>query len=383
MNISHSSRPRCSWHNYSERGIYLITIVVANREPLLGRLNMDAKNPGVVLSDTGIVVEKEWNNIPAYQAERGRTIKILTQCVMPDHFHGVIFVEKDMDVSIGRVIRDFKSQCTQAWRMIIAGSSRIGQPTSVDTIQWYDKKTGTYITKLFKNLSKKQRQEYFSKQPRIYRPLFDDDYDDSILWKRGQLQNMFNYVKDNPRRAILRKLFPDLFRSCLHVCIGSREFAAFGNLFLLKRPLKRAVMFHRFAQNPDNLSLPIAHRRRYENLEVFEVEKNELLNAARDGVVLVNPSISKGEKIIEDECFVQNLPMIHIQKDPIGKLWKPEKTRFEACAAGNLLILSPYNVATMGDVNGVSGSSNYSIFHNINVIAAEIADYCGDCSIMR
>ena len=350
---------------------------------MFGTFNMDAKNPGVVISETGKAVEREWNNIPAYQAERGRKIKVLAQCVMPDHFHGVIFVEKDMDVSIGRVIRDLKSQCTQAWRTIMAGTSRLGQPTSVDTIQWYDKKTGTYITKLFKNLSKKQRQEYFSKQLRIYRPLFDDNYDDSILWKRGQLQNMFNYVKDNPRRAILRKLFPDLFRSCLHVRIGEREFAAFGNLFLLKWPVKRAVMFHRFDQNPENLSLPIQHRRKYEDMEAFVLEKIELLNAARDGVVLVNPGISNGEKIIKEECFVQNLPMIHIQKEPIGKLWKPERKRFEACAAGMLLILSPYNIDTMGDVNGVASSSKYSIFHNINKLASEIADFCGECSIVR
>ena len=344
---------------------------------------MDPKNPSVVLSETGCAVEREWNNIPAYQAERGRTIKVLAQCVMPDHFHGVIFVEKDMDVSVGRVIRDFKSQCTQAWRTIMVGNSRIGQPTSVDTIQWYDKNTGTYTTKLFKNLSKKQRQEYFSNQPRIYRPLFDDNYDDSILWERGQLQNMFNYVKDNPRRAILRKLFPDLFQSCLHVRIGNREFAAFGNLFLIKRPVKRAVMFHRFVQSPENLLLPIQNRRRYEDLDAFVFEKNELLKAARDGVVLVNPGISNGEMIIKKECFEQNLPMIHIQKDPIGRYWKPEKTRFEACAAGNLLILSPYDVTAMGDVNGIASSSNYSIFHNINLLAIEVAEFCGECIIVR
>ena len=383
MDISQSPRPRCNWHQYSKRGIYLITIVVTNREPLLGTLNMDVNNPGVVLSETGVGVEREWNNIPAYQAQRGRKIKVLVQCVMPDHFHGVIFVEEDMDASIGRVIRDFKSQCTQTWRTNVAGTSRLGQPTSVDTIQWYDKKTGTYTTKLFKNLSKKQRQEYFSTQPRIYRPLFDDNYDDSILWKRGQLQNMLNYVKDNPRRAILRKLFPDLFRSCLHVRIGDREFAAFGNLFLLKRPLKRAVMFHRFYQSPENLSLPVQQRRRYEDMPAFDLAKIELFNAARDGVVLVNPGISNGEKIIKEECFAQNLPMIHIQKEPIGKFWKPERKRFEACAAGTLLILSPYDVDTLGDVNGVASSSKYSIFHNINKLAAEIADFSGDCSIVR
>ena len=40
----------------------------------------------------------------------------------------------------------------------------------------------------------------------------------------------------------------------------------------------------------------------------------------------------------------EGLPVIHLQKEPIERYWKPERRRFEACARGSLLILSPWGM---------------------------------------
>ena len=40
-----SHRPHYKGHDYYERGIYLITIVIAHRDPLFGSLNMDPVHP--------------------------------------------------------------------------------------------------------------------------------------------------------------------------------------------------------------------------------------------------------------------------------------------------------------------------------------------------
>ena len=54
--------------------------------------------------------------------------------VMPDHFHGVLFVEERMDISVGRIIRGFKVACTQRWRLLTGQPSPLqGQPSLVDT----------------------------------------------------------------------------------------------------------------------------------------------------------------------------------------------------------------------------------------------------------
>ena len=48
-----SYRPHNSGHDYYDNGIYLITLVVGNRDRLLGELNMDVHNPSVSLSCNG------------------------------------------------------------------------------------------------------------------------------------------------------------------------------------------------------------------------------------------------------------------------------------------------------------------------------------------
>ena len=85
---------------------------------------------------------------------------------------------------------------------------------------------------------------------------------------------------------------------------------------------------------------------------------------------------------MKKECLEKGYPLIHLQKEPIGPYWKPERQRFEACARGSLLILAPWNLDAMGAVAGVPSDSNYSRFHNLNTLAAEICSFSGDARII-
>lgn len=87
---------------------------------------------------------------------------------------------------------------------------------------------------LIRALSQKQRKEYYALVGRQHQPLFDDNYDDTVCLDDRHRQAMIAYVHDNPRRAILRRLLPDVMQRCLHVKIGNRSYGAFGNLFLLR-----------------------------------------------------------------------------------------------------------------------------------------------------
>ena len=335
------------WHDYTERGIYMITLVVQNRDHILGELNMDAQNPGVILTETGTMVEKNWNMIPKYQAKYNRKIKILCCCAMPDHFHGVIFIEEKMDVKLGKVIQGFKSGCTRDWR-IINGIEKL--PSDIQA----------------SHISINRRLDFYATLPRLNRPLFDADFDDTILFKRGQLQNIINYVKDNPRRAILKKLNPTLFQRINTIKISGRCYSAFGNLFLLKAIHKIAVKCHR----KDPLT-----GQPFETTDYFQKYRKEIIEAAADGSVIITPAISKGEQIIRDDCFENGYPLIHIQDKPLGDYHQPEKRRFDICANGKLLIIIPQNLGEMDAVNGVVATAKYSKFHNMNTLAEEIADF--------
>jgi hypothetical protein len=142
----------------------------------------------------------------------------------------------------------------------------------------------------------------------------------------------------------------------LHLWIGGREYAAFGNLFLLKYPIKEQVFFHR--KDPKT-GQPT------EQTNYYQKEHDHLLRIAEEGTVLVTPGISKGEAIVVDDAIEARLPLILLQKEPIGEYWKPSKSRFYACARGHLLILAPWII---------DGSSDYVSFHQLNDYAREICE---------
>ena len=61
----------------------------------------------------------------------------------------------------------------------------------------------------------------------------------------------------------------------------------------------------------------------------------------------MTPGISGGERLMKNECLERGFPLIHLQKEPIGAYWKPERQRFDACVGGSLLILAPWELDMM------------------------------------
>jgi hypothetical protein len=71
----------------------------------------------------------------------------------------------------------------------------------------------------------------------------------------------------------------------------------------------------------------------------------------------------------------QKLRMIHIQAEPIGRYWKPERSRFEACAHGSLLILAPW------PEDLPEFASDYDCFHYLNHLTEAICDISHTTSV--
>lgn len=208
--------------------------------------------------------------------------------------------------------------------------------------------------------------------------LFEEGYNDHILMNDGQLESWKAYLRDNPWRLLARRLHPEYMQRCLCVVIGGVRFAAFGNFMLLRHPEKVQVFCHRMARMGQ---LSDEERQRYgygagryvdnfvtkvpyETTAAYREESWQWTVAAATGhTVIVTPGISKGELMMKNTCVEEHMPLIHLQKEPIGELWKPEKSRFEACLAGTLLILAPLEQA---------GESDYERFHDLNALAAMI-----------
>jgi hypothetical protein len=301
---------------------------------------------------------------------------------MPDHFHGVIEVKEPMEWSLGDIIQGMKTACTQRWWQMNGVPASTNRPNSVDCNnanipKWLREKAAIYRSdgELIRHLSKKQRQQYYALVPRQHRPLFDDNYDDTVCLDDRHREAMIAYVHDNPRRALVRRALPDLMRRCLHVQIGGHDYGAFGNLFLLRWANKVQVQCHR--RHP-------ATNQPYETTTDYAAEHKEWVDVILGGqTVIVTPGISKGELLMKNECMEKGYPLIHLQKEPITPYWKPERQRFEACADGSLLILAPWQLDEMGEVGGVPSDSDYSRFHNLNILAAEICAFSGKAKIIK
>lgn len=349
MTTQNTYRPRNSGNDYYEPGIYLVTLVVKGRQHALGELNMDARHPVVNLTDTGRMVMEMWQLLPEVQKEHGNNVKVLTQCAMPDHWHGVIEVEHRMEWSLGKIMQAFKAACSNQCRK--PSDTIDNKPLSVDG-------------------QGNVKEEAYS--------LFEDNYDDIIHMSKGQAEAMMAFVKENPRRAIYQKLYPQFMQRRYHVEIAGRDYAAFGNLFLLRWANKEQVFCHR----RDNNGVP------YEQTTIFQQERNDWLRDAYDGLtVLVTPGISKGELQLKNDCLERGLPLIHLQKEPMPPLWKPDRKRYDACVKGRLLILSPWTLDQMDDVESplhgvVPSNTDYSRFHNMNELAREICTFYGEAKLV-
>ena len=80
--IHHRRSIRLKGYDYSQAGLYFITICVENRLLLFGHI----ENGSMILNDAGNMVTTVWNEIPTHYPG----FRLHEFVVMPNHFHGII-----------------------------------------------------------------------------------------------------------------------------------------------------------------------------------------------------------------------------------------------------------------------------------------------------
>ena len=310
-----SMQRRCVGHDYTGRQMYMVTMVTEGRRPLFGQVvgrsdgqAGSADEPRCVLSELGEAVKNEWWGIPGYYPE----VEIVALQMMPDHLHGILFVTRKMEVHIGHVLGGFKTGCNRHFRRLHGVPYVAAKPQLTEPPQQAARRPPE---------GKRDR----SRDDRRHGLLFAPGYNDRLLLRAGQLDTWLNYLRDNPRRLLLKREHPDLFRVQRNVQVAGLTFSAIGNLFLALRPLRMQVQCSRRMTEAD-----------------IEAYKQRMLAAARGGAVLVSPSISPGEKTVMRAAFDEGLPLIFLQENGFTDLAKPGGRRMEACSRGQLLILAPW-----------------------------------------
>lgn len=296
---------RCVGHDYTNRQIYMITMVTESRLPLFGQVvgrsdaPADSENaPRILLSALGQRVSEEWWTTSLHHPE----IEVIALQMMPDHLHGILFVREKMEKPIGMALRGFKQSCNRHYRELVLGISPISEKSN-------------------QGFEQSERRG----EDRTHGMLFSRGYNDKLLLRSGQLDRWLHYLEDNPRRLLMKRDHPDLFRVQRDIIAANIKFSAIGNRFLLERPMR----------------LQVQCSRRLTETEIKSAKEN-YLKAARQGAVLVSPAISPGEKAIMRAAFDEGLALIFLQENGFTDLAKPGGARMEACARGQLLILAPW-----------------------------------------
>lgn len=92
---------RLKYYDYTEQGMYFITICIKNRLELLGKINEENK---IQLTEEGKIVKKyliKINNIFS-------KVIIDEYVIMPNHIHFIIVIKKQTDIDISRIIKQYK-----------------------------------------------------------------------------------------------------------------------------------------------------------------------------------------------------------------------------------------------------------------------------------
>ena len=329
---------RCVGHDYTGRQIYMITMVTEGRQPLFGEVvgrseavEGSSEEPRLVLSKLGQRVADEWWAAPLHHPE----IEVVALQMMPDHLHGILFVKEKMEKPLGMALRGFKQSCNRHYRELVLGVAPVPPvppvpPVSpvlpappvphVPPVPPVPPVPSVALSTQHTGPRRDRRGE-----DRTHGMLFARGYNDRLLLRSGQLETWLRYLDDNPRRLLMKREHPDLFRVQRNVEAAGITFSAIGNRFLLEHPYKLQVQCSRSLTEQE-----------------IDTKVAQCLAAARQGAVLISPSISPGEKAVMRAAFYAGLPLVYLQENGFTDLAKPSGTLMEACARGQLLILAPW-----------------------------------------
>ena len=349
--IQHNMKRRFPCHNYSDKGTYMLTLVVEGRKPLFGTLQGDGlapsdseNEPRVVLSPLGkAILDREIQKISAFYP----MVEVWKLCIMPDHLHIIIRVKEKMPEgkNLGQVVRGFKTGCTRAWWGLTEGKETFGEP----------KVTGAQATPAAPVPAIPAPVPAGSAPvpagsapvpagsapvpagsapvpagspagPGLRPLLFEKGYCDKILLRPGQLDNWKRYLDDNPRRLAIKRQHPDYFTIMHQISIGEWTCQAVGNRFLLNNPEKAAVIVHSA----------------YNDAQFAEM-KAKWLALAENGGVLISAAIATREKEVMREAMDCGYRLIYLRENGFPEFYKPAGESFTACSEGRLLQISPWD----------------------------------------
>ena len=331
----HSMKRRSPWHDYHEKGTYMLTLVVEGRMPLLGRLEGrvnarpgDGDAPKVMLSELGTaIVTEEIPKIHRYYPQ----VEVWKVCIMPDHVHLIVRVKEDLRGDQAMESLGTKARGGQTSAETMENAAALTSEENADSMGMTAKRGKEMdslgmVVKGFKLGCNRAYRRIYGMKKMTGKGLFELGYNDKLLLHEGQLKRWKKYLDDNPRRLMVKRMNPELFTVMQNKVVAGHRCQMVGNCFLLDIPDKVAVVVHR----------------RYSEEDLRRLHEEWLACGERGGV-LVSAAISTKEKEVLREAMNRGYRIVLLRENGFPRLYKPCGESFYACSEGLLLQISPWD----------------------------------------
>lgn len=294
---------RCRHHDYKRPARYLISLSKSEASDSFCRIDGTPASPHIELSQFGKLFETaltDWLllypeiDVPIYQ-------------IMPDHIHICVDVKAFLNNGLSRAIARLMGKTTASIRAAYCGANAVSA--------------------------------------------FARGFNDRIAYTQEQWERQKSYVADNPRRYLIKKLYPDLFYKRWILEIGGDAFVAQGNIMLLKKPDIQVVRFSR----------------RYSETE-FEAKKERWSECSRTGGVLVSPFIHPNEKAVREVALESGGAVIRVCENGFAERFCPQGEEFEFNGGSQLLLIAPL------EHDSQKNKITYARAQYLNQIAEKIAE---------
>ncbi len=395
----HSMNRRTPWHDYRQRGTYMLTLVVEGRKPLLGRLVVDpcGKAQGTVAGNAqgtvagtavgagvGTVAGAGAASVPAASpvgiasapavspvgkigkvaarvelSALGRAIRdeeirkiakfypmveVWKLCMMPDHIHMIVRVKADMPAGkhLGQVVRGFKTGCSRAWwRLDPCGNAQgtvagNAQGTVVGNAQ--GTMAGTVAGARVCSGAGTAAASVPAASPTGIASVPAASPAGKlrpVLFERGYCDKLLMH---EGQLETWKRYLDDNPRRLAIKRLRPDYFTVINNAEVVGHSCQ--LVGNRFLLDIPQKMAVIVHRR-YTDAEYAEYRR-QWLACGEAGGVLVSAAIATREKTVMREAMDRGYHVILLRENGFPPLYKPAGEAFEACTEGRLLQISPW-----------------------------------------
>ena len=196
-NIHHRRSIRLKGYDYSQEGLYFITLCTTDRVHLFGEI----ENGEMQLNTYGEIAKQEWLKT----IEIRKNIELLEYIIMPNHIHGIIEIKyslsnenkkelgkfKSPSQTIGAIIRGYKGATTKRIKEIIKkdniSTGELQFAPTAPTAPTAPPNPTAPNTQLLSRID-------------LSKSIWQRNYYENIIRDEKALNNISNYIFNNPKK---------------------------------------------------------------------------------------------------------------------------------------------------------------------------------------